>query len=472
VPRGFILHLQALDNSSLGDRRAAALPIRIGRNPLNDCQVSQNFISDFHAIIEEVSGRISVRDLNSKNGVFVRTAKSGAPTRVASQAPVDLAAYDFEFFVGPFLRIKVEFVETDSDYPRDPRSMGPNVLGRMLDVGLGTPPNLSVPPPVGPSSPPNYAGLPSLPQVSPLPALDGSRGRSRGPSNGPPGFASGQAPPAYAPPGQAPPPGAHYGSAPPGYAPPGQGPTAPVPAYGQPYPPYGASPVPPPAASPAGFAGTGHISLGLEALALQGLRELTSSLVPGVPLETTGDVARLITKLHDTVEVFCRCFIPLREGYAQFVSQMDLQRAAMQRSMNRSRAYMAIESAKHPGAVAMALLHWREPSFDAPKAVEGIFADLMIHQVALLDGVMQGVRALLDELSPENIEKTLDEREPRGPLGLHLAMGRYKAIWETYRERFEQLSEEKQAFSHIFGPEFTEAYREYRRRRTNPSGHT
>jgi type VI secretion system protein ImpI len=232
------------------------------------------------------------------------------------------------------------------------------------------------------------------------------------------------------------------------------------------YSPYGQSPAPPQGA--AGFAGTGHISLGVEALALQGLRELTASLVPGIPLETTGDVARLITKLHDTVEVFCRCFIPLREGYAQFVSQMDLQRAAMQRSMNRSRAYMAIESAKHPGEVAMALLHWREASFDAPKAVEGIFADLMIHQVALLDGVMKGVRALLEELSPESIEKMVEEREPRGPLGLGLAMGRYKAVWEQYRERFEQLSEEKQAFSHIFGPEFTEAYREYRRRRTNP----
>jgi type VI secretion system protein ImpI len=487
VPRGFVLYLQTLDNSPVGERRAPALPIRIGRNPLNDCQVSQNFISDFHAIIEEVSGRISVRDLNSKNGVFVRTSRTGAPTRVASQASVDLAAYDYEFFVGPFLRVKLEFIESESDFPRDPRSMGPNVLGRMLDVGLGTPPNLSPsmppgmppnasapPPPFAQGAPPNFAhhgsapasggshgSLPSLPNVAPLPSLDPSRGRASAPPM--------NAPPGYMPPGQGPSPGPPpYG--PPAYGPHGQ-PPALAPAYGgaPPYSPYGS----PPAAqapSPAGFAGTGHIALSLEALALQGLRELTASLVPGVPLETTGDVARLITKLHDTVEVFCRCFLPLREGYAQFVSQMDLQRAAMQRSVNRSRGYMAVESAKHPGAVAMALLHWREPSFDAPKAIEGIFADLMIHQVALLDGVMQGVRALLDELAPEHIEKTLDAREPRGPLGLHLAMGRYKALWETYRERFEQISEEKQAFSHIFGPEFTEAYREYRRRRTNPSG--
>ena len=276
------------------------------------------------------------------------------------------------------------------------------------------------------------APLPSLPGIAPLPSLDPALARSVGAIKGPPG---------YGPPPQAPSGPPHYGS-------PAGGPS---PAAGQ---------------NPsAGFIGTGHLALSTEALALQGLRELASSLLPGVPLETTGDVARLITKLHDAVEVFCRCFIPLREGYAQFVSSMDLQRAALQRSMNRSRGYVAVEMANNPGAVASALLNWREPSFDAPKAVEGIFADLMIHQVALLDGVMKGVRALLDELSPEQMEQALAAREPRGPLGLQLAIGRYKALWEVYRERFEQLSDEKQAFAHIFGPEFTEAYREFRRRR-------
>ena len=209
---------------------------------------------------------------------------------------------------------------------------------------------------------------------------------------------------------------------------------------------------------------TQHFGMATEVLALIGLKELAGSLVPGQPLETTGDVARLITKLHDAVEVFCRCFIPLREGYSQFVSSMDLQRAAQARSMQRSSAYMAVEMAREPGQVAAALLNWRDQSLDAPAAVEAIFADLMIHQVALLDGVMRGVMALLDELSPANIEKNAQT----GPLGLGL--GRHKSLWQAYCERFEQLSEEKQAFSHIFGPDFTEAYREYRQRRSDSGG--
>ena len=59
---------------------------------------------------------------------------------------------------------------------------------------------------------------------------------------------------------------------------------------------------------------TGHFGMASELLAFQGLRELAGSLVPGQPLETTGDVARLITKLHDAIEVFCRCFIPSAPG--------------------------------------------------------------------------------------------------------------------------------------------------------------
>jgi len=444
VARGYVLHLFGLDNAPLGQRRAAGLPIRIGRNALNDCQITDNFISDFHARLEDNDGRVWIRDLNSKNGIFLRSDKSRPPSRLAPQTPVDIGPYGFEFFIGPMLRVQLEFVDTDSYVDRDPKSTGA-VLGNrnMMQAGLSTPPpaGQSYPAPAyPPAAPVRPVATSPVPQQGPVPGLAPLPPIDRTPHN------SGSVPL-----GQA-------GIYPAGIAPSMQPAAAHPPMQGA-LPPYqGVGTAP----APAAFARTGHFALGADALAVQGLRELASSLVPGQPLETTGDFARLITKLHDAIEVFCRCFIPLREGYAQFVSSMDLQRASMQRSVNRSRSYMEVETASSPAAVATALLDWRDRSFDAPKAVEGIFADLMVHQVALLDGVMKGVRALLDELSPENVARALDA-ERRGPLGLNL--GRHKALWEMYCERYEQLSEEKQAFGHIFGQEFTDAYREYRHRR-------
>ena len=201
--------------------------------------------------------------------------------------------------------------------------------------------------------------------------------------------------------------------------------------------------------------------MALDSLALDAIRELASSLVPDRTLETTGDLARFVTKLHDLAEVFCRSFVPLREGHAQFVSSLDLQRAAWQRGQQASPSQLAVETAKTPEALALALLDFREHSSDAPQAVESIFADLMIHQVAMLSGLMQGVRALLRELSPDAVESAVGEI---GGFGVDLGGGHSKALWAAYRERYANVAEDDQALSRIFGPEFAQAYREYRQR--------
>ena len=430
VPRGYVLRLPPIDQESVGQLKFSALPIRIGRNALNDCRIGLPFVSEFHARIEEVDGRVMVRDLGSNNGVFVR-GSTGQPARIQAHAAVDLAAHQFEFFVGP-LRVQLERVETESTIERERKATGA-VLGNktMLESikkGAGSSPALA---PANPPGPPRPVSLPPL--------------------GGPPPIGAGVNPPM--PSYQSALPGARH-SAPPAYSPP-----APPPVPNM----YPA----PPAGSPGAGAvmNTQHLDMKLEVLALLGLKELASSLVPGRALESTGDVARLVTKLHDAIEVFCRCFIPLREGHAQFVSSMDLRNAASQRSTHRSPGYRQVEFARNAAEVASALLDFRDSSLDAPSAVEHIFADLMVHQVALLDGVMRGVRSLLDELSPDNIEEAIGQ--DRGGLGLNL--GRYKSLWTAYCERFDQLSEEKQAFSHIFGAEFAEAYREYGRKRS-PTG--
>jgi type VI secretion system protein ImpI len=209
-----------------------------------------------------------------------------------------------------------------------------------------------------------------------------------------------------------------------------------------------------------GRAATGFLQgLTPEAMALAGLRELAGSLVPGAPLESTGDIARFVTKLHDTLEAFCRSFVPLREGHAQFMSSLDLQRS-LRRTQQRSPAYLAVEAARTPEALAAALLDPKVKAFDAPQAVEGILADLMLHQLALLEGVMRGVRALIEELAPQNVESQV---------GGGLSLARHKALWNKYVEIYENISEERQAFAVIFGPEFADAYRQYRRGGNDPA---
>jgi hypothetical protein len=212
--------------------------------------------------------------------------------------------------------------------------------------------------------------------------------------------------------------------------------------------------------------GTQHLTMGIETMALLGLRELAGSLVPGAPLQTTGDVARLLTKLHDTVEVFCRCFVPLREGYTQFLSSMDLRRAASQRSLNRSASAVQVETARDPAGVAAGLLDWRNHDYDAPEVVEGIFADLMMHQMALVESVMRGVQAVLEELSPDRIERLFEEDRPAGVSAM---LGRHRALWQTFKVHYEELTNETRTFELVFGPDFAASYREYLARRERPT---
>ncbi|MEP7048902.1 MAG: type VI secretion system-associated FHA domain protein [Pseudomonadota bacterium] len=434
----FVLRAFHMDDSALAEQRLLRLPIRIGRNPLADFRLRHPYVSDFHALIEDIGGRLCVRDLNSRNGVYVR-GPSGPAEKIAPQGSVDLAAFGFRFFLGAHLRVGIEFEQMAAPASARSSSFAGTVLGNQAMLGIGS----------------DSGGRSPL-QLDPGALLGAAPGRSR---SGPP-----QADP-WDLKSRLPFPGA--GS---------------LPALPQDLmaarrqdslPPLGSGAFEPaPAVSRNAFEAPGNAlastgllnNLSLDQMALQGLRELAQSLTPGKTLTTTGDLARFITKLHDTVEVFCRCFIPLREGYAQFVSSLDLQRAALQRSVMRSPSYLAADAAREPAALAAALLDWRDRSMDAPNAIEEIFADLMIHQVALLDSVMQGVRGLLEQLSPDNIEGQVElDAHPR--FALDRSKARYKALWETYSALYEQLAEEKQAFSHIFGPQFTNAYREYRRQR-------
>ena len=60
-----------------------------------------------------------------------------------------------------------------------------------------------------------------------------------------------------------------------------------------------------------------------------------------------------------------------------------------------------------------------------------IFADLLAHQVSMLTGVMEGVRALLYDLSPEKIASDLLEGKRRAPAGA-IEFGPFR-VWALWR---------------------------------------
>jgi predicted component of type VI protein secretion system len=406
MAQGFRVRYRSPDGKVQGEVVRFQLPIRIGRNELNHCRIVDRYVSDFHAQIELVGGKLCVRDLHSKNGIY-----STETERVGMTTPFELTPPDRAFVLGQYVEVFVDVFEAAGPLSdeRPPRSVG-EVLGNesMLHKGgsqdlppqLGPLPGLSMagqPPAravVEPQADRRYSHSPVMESLPGLAHLPQSRDDAR---------------------------------------------FAPAPQAAM--------------ARPASH-GTQHFTMQVDTLAFLGLKELAASLVPGATLQTTGDVARLITKLHDAVEVFCRCFVPLREGYSQFVSQMDLRRAASQRTLNRSPSALRVETARDPAALAAALLDWRNEDYDVPQAIEGILADLMIHQIALIDSLMQGVRALLQELSPEKIEQALQAE--RG--GMPAILGRYRALWQAFEKRYEEMSNDTRTFELVFGPEFAAAY--------------
>jgi type VI secretion system protein ImpI len=379
--------------------------VRLGRNVMNDCVIQHPFVSDFHASIEMSDGELCVRDLNSRNGLHDRHL-----SRLPAGRCVPLGPLGNGFVVGRAVEVEVEPFEAHGGVgERPPSSVHGHVLGNVAALSnFGRPNSLAPLPPLsmGVPQPGMQPGAPYQPP--PMPAYVPPAAPGGAPSMG-------RSLPMLAPLASMPSPGAA-----PSHVPAQQG--------GQ------------------GNRDTQHLSMSIELLALLGLREMAGSLVPGVPLETTGDVARLLTKMHDLVEMFCRCFVPLRD------SRLGASRWA--RRMAGSNSASNVDHAVDPATIASALLDWRNQDYDGPEAAERILADVVVQQAALLETLMRGVGSLLEEISPEAIEQAV--REDAGMGGV---FGRYRALWQTFKERFDHISREENRAELLLGPETAAAYR-------------
>ena len=404
-------------------------PVRIGRNPLNDFALDSPFVSQFHAVLELHGGNtLMVRDLGSKNGTMLRHAGKVQPHQL-----VDLGPSNYEFAISSLF-----FQAFPTDVSQGSQSVSKKKGTLFLEGSL----------PASASSGVAYPGT-----AYPVSGAPGQSSAISGTLDKLKPFYDQyraswgafyqnlcvQAGMLDAPSRAALLEQLNLHQAAVGFEPDFQR-LAQV---------FKAN-LPPSAIT----AGAGNRD---EMLALQAVKELAQTYLPGRSLEGADAIMQFLSRLQDVLDVFFKAFVPLRDGYKQFETKMEIKRTSLPRgdAITGGHQTRTVETAKDPKELALLLLDPANPSTDGPRSIEGIFADLMIHQVAMLDGVMRGVKSLLKELSPREIEQLAEKKKVGGSF-----FGKnYEALWKVYAERHSDLADEdKEAFSLIFGPQFVQAY--------------
>ncbi|MGZ3448128.1 MAG: type VI secretion system-associated FHA domain protein [Polyangiales bacterium] len=400
-------------DGSVAERTFERFPVRIGRNPLNDLSLDFAYVSQFHAVLELNGRQLMLRDLGSRNGTHLRTGK------MAPHTPTDLDQHGYEFAIATLF---FQAYATDiavSVEPVKPRIRGTSIAQLPSDADearqaiLAADATLALKNEVKPYYEAYRTALQQLVQIV----------------------------------------SARLTSIP-------QAQRAAV--LGQLLKDF------PALANEADFNRLGRALSAVGAFAdestvLQALRDLAKSYVPSGTVRGPEDLLTFLAKLQSVLDAFLKSFIPLRDGYKQFESKMDIRRGTMRTSQM---AKVSVETAPDPTSLSAASLDWSEAGNEAPRQIESTFADLMIHQVAMLDGVMRGVKSLLEELAPAAIERLAEKKG-----GLGFGPFRFEKLWKAYSDRHSDLAdEEKETFSLIFGKQFVKAYTQLNKDDVSTSG--
>ncbi|MBN1208001.1 MAG: FHA domain-containing protein [Myxococcaceae bacterium] len=158
-------------------------------------------------------------------------------------------------------------------------------------------------------------------------------------------------------------------------------------------------------------------------------------------LQSEADIERFLEHLADVLETFGRAFIELRQGHDQFGQQMAVPVTNEENPLIRMRSTREILRYLLDFKVA--------ESAGRVQELMGGFVDVMIHQIALLNGMREGVKGLLHRLSPETLEAEIGGM---WPFSLSKRWARYSEQHRAF------LEEERELTAVLFGPEFAKAY--------------
>ena len=169
-----------------------------------------------------------------------------------------------------------------------------------------------------------------------------------------------------------------------------------------------------------------------------------------LPADTDG----LLQSIVEALQVFASSFVELRKGFDQFSSELAVRTFQAETPLHRAE--------KGEEIIAYLMGNRGSEVADPARELKMAFADMMIHQVALISGVMEGVRGLLQRIGPAAIAEELAQ-EPETVGGIPIKKGVWPwsvtARWKRFEKKHREFTEEDQELSSVlFGRDFARSY--------------
>lgn len=174
---------------------------------------------------------------------------------------------------------------------------------------------------------------------------------------------------------------------------------------------------------------------------VEGIAELLSFVE--TPSSADG-VRDLVRRVVDVMRVCAKGLVEMQEGQ---------ERMSQEFGVKAVKHYTGLRFALSANEALSYLFSDPDPAEHRRRLDElsAAFSDTMSHQIATINGVVAGARALLDELEPGAIERGADPGR----------LTRSRDCWKTFVTRWERLAnQDKPLLAVLFGPEFARVYQE------------
>jgi predicted component of type VI protein secretion system len=168
----------------------------------------------------------------------------------------------------------------------------------------------------------------------------------------------------------------------------------------------------------------------------------SSAPTPSAPGPDSKELTERLLRCLQILDAFSQGFINLKKGYEQFGTEIGVRPLRGNTFLHRARSSEDM------------LKYFLDPKTDLDSCTQdltSIFKDMGIHDVALMEGITQGVRSMLQRL-----DQDAQKLKPGAGLWSNSSM---KENWNRYLEEFSVLLNEDEALhQEIFGTEFARSY--------------